>query len=463
MKYITELFLSLLAFFSPAVHATDTYNHVNNQLTIPAVVLADTIYRDVVITVGPILTVGGSNQDPKYPAKPADTMDSYDPYKNQLTIPSVSAYGFVYYDVVINVGTVLSVRSSEPKNKDIACTEQSSSSSLNASPIYNFTGLNSGWTNKSSIPGADANENFAIAFSNYSAIAKERNDNVLKSTLVSKLYGWANANAYQGSRLCWSATTKMWDPTCTQWIDPNGNDLSAIQDNNFIMEMVESIRRSYSLLSDWSKTNDPVKHAKIMEWLTFWDVNTPDPDNVFFGLGMGRFHWEIQRVKETQGIAATVPLVKRLMTGITPLVNDDGSIVNRTTRGNRGMWYHYSSLNEIMTSMYLAREAGVAVDPVLDARLHKAVELFLNTLDNPEYIVKWASAGYNNGGGGTAQNFNFAYWYDEPYAGSWIYLYSNWYPSNSNATRIKQKVPFATAKSASQDRQFGIPLGCLLY
>ena len=462
MKYITELFLSLVAFFSPAVYATDTYNHVNNQLTIPAVVLGDTIYRDVVITVGPILTVGGSNLDLKYPAKPSDTMDNYDPYKNQLTIPSVNAYGFVYYDVVINVDTVLSVKSSKPKNKDIACTEQSSINSLNASPIYNFTGLTSSWSNKSSILGADANENFAIAFSNYSAIANERNDTSLKSTLVSNLHRWANANAYQGSRLCWNPTTG-WDSTCTQWIDPNGNDLSAIQDNNFIMEMVESLRRSYSLLSDWSKINDPSKHAKIMEWLTFWDVNTPNPDNVFFGLGMGRYHWEIQRVKETNGTSATIPLVQRLMSGIIPLINNDGSIVNRTNRGNRALWYHYSSLNEIMTSMYLAREAGVTIDPVLEARLHKAVELFLNTLDDPTYIVKWASEGYNNGAGGTAQNFNFATWYNEPYAGSWIYLYANWYPSNSNATRLKQKVPFATAKSASQDRQFGVPLGCLLF
>ena len=114
MKYITELFLSLVTFLSPAVYAADTYNHVNNQLAIPAVVLGDTIYRDVVITVGPILTVGGSNQDSKYVSKPSTTFDSYDPYKNQLTIPNVSAYGFVYYDVVINVGTVLSVGSSSP-------------------------------------------------------------------------------------------------------------------------------------------------------------------------------------------------------------------------------------------------------------------------------------------------------------------------------------------------------------
>ena len=118
MKYITELFLSLVTLFSPAVYAIDTYNHVNNQLTIPAVVLGDTIYRDVVITVGPILTVGGSNQDPKYVPKPSTTFDSYDPYKNQLTIPNVTAYGFIYYDVVINVGTVLSVGSSSPVQVD---------------------------------------------------------------------------------------------------------------------------------------------------------------------------------------------------------------------------------------------------------------------------------------------------------------------------------------------------------
>jgi len=126
MKYITELFLSLVTFLSPAVYAADTYNHVNNQLTIPAVVLGDTIYRDVVITVGPILTVGGSNQDSKYVPKSSTTFDSYDPYKNQLTIPNVNAYGFVYYDVVINVGTVLSVRASEPLTKPAIAVQKTS-------------------------------------------------------------------------------------------------------------------------------------------------------------------------------------------------------------------------------------------------------------------------------------------------------------------------------------------------
>lgn len=462
MKYITELFLSMVTFFSPAVYATDTYNHVNNQLTIPVVVVGDTIYRDVVITVGSILTVGGSNLDSKYPAKPGNTMDSYDPYKNQLTIPNVSAYGFVYYDVVINVGTVLSVKSGEPKNKDIACTEQSSLNSLNAEPVYNFSGLTSNWYNSKSVFGADSSQNFVIAFSNFSSVAKEKNDAALKSTLVSNLHRWAAADAFKGSKLCWNPRTG-WDSTCTQWIDPQGNDLSAIQDNNFIMEMVESIRPSYSLISDWAKENEPTKHSKIMSWLDFWDVNTPDPDNVFFGLGMGRYHWEIRRITDKSGVAATTPLVRKLMQGILPLVNEDGSIKDRTTRGNRAMWYHFSSLNEIMTSMYLAKLAGVAIDPILENRLHKAVEIFINTLDDPAHIVKWAKVGHNNGGDGTAQNFNFTNWYDGAYAGSWIYLYVNWYPSNNNTARLSQKVPLNTAKSASQDRQFGIPLGCLLF
>jgi len=111
MKYFLKLFISLV--ISSNAYAIDAYNHITNQLTIPAVVLGNIVYKDVVITVGPVLTVGGSNLDSKYPAKPSTLYDTYDPYKNQLTIPSVNAYGFVYYDVVIVVGTVLSVGSQQ--------------------------------------------------------------------------------------------------------------------------------------------------------------------------------------------------------------------------------------------------------------------------------------------------------------------------------------------------------------
>lgn len=111
MKYFLKLFICLV--MASNAYAIDAYNHVTNQLTIPSVVLGNTLYKDVVITVGPVLTVGGSNLDSKYPAKPSSMYDTYDANKNQLTIPSVTAYGFVYYDVVISVGTVLSVGSQQ--------------------------------------------------------------------------------------------------------------------------------------------------------------------------------------------------------------------------------------------------------------------------------------------------------------------------------------------------------------
>ena len=356
---------------------------------------------------------------------------------------------------------------SAPGRTDLACAPVTNKADLDNPSVYTFAGLLSNWSNSNSVPGVRSSQNFVYAVSNYSAIAKDNNDNQLKSEIVTSIHKWSSTDAFKGTKLCWSQANG-WDQSCTQWTEPNGNDLSAIQDMNFVMEMVESIRRSYSLVSDWAKINDPLKHQNIMSWLKFWDDNTPNPDDVFFGLGMGRYHWEIQRVAETSGTAATVPLIQRLMTGILPLINDDGSIVDRTTRGNRALWYHFSSINEIMTSIYLAKQAGVDINPLLEQRLHKSVDIFLKTIENPLYITTWASVGYNNGGDGTRQEFfagrpnDFNGWYDSTYAGSWIYLYTNWY-SNANSNKLKQIVPLKTATSAFVDRQFGIPLGCVAF
>lgn len=95
-------------------HATDTYNDSNNQLSIPAVILGSVVYRNVLITVDRVLTVGGSSQDAKYAAKPSHAFDTYDPTTNQLSIPNVNAFGLVYHDVVVSVGKVLFVGSSSP-------------------------------------------------------------------------------------------------------------------------------------------------------------------------------------------------------------------------------------------------------------------------------------------------------------------------------------------------------------
>jgi hypothetical protein len=137
MGKIYRLLVSVFALLTFNANATDTYNHLNNQLSIPAVILGDTVHRDVVITVGEVLTVGGTSSDPKYSAKPSSTFDTYDPVTNRLTIPNVNAFGIVYHDVIVTVDKVVSVGSSESKVEDIACMERSSLQSLNSKSIEN--------------------------------------------------------------------------------------------------------------------------------------------------------------------------------------------------------------------------------------------------------------------------------------------------------------------------------------
>jgi hypothetical protein len=126
MGKVYRLLVSVFALLTFNANATDTYNHLNNQLSIPAVILGDTVYRDVVITVGEVLTVGGMSSDLKYSAKPSSSPDTYNPITNRLTIPNVNAFGIVYHDVIVTVDKVLSVVSNEPLFKSPIVVQKTS-------------------------------------------------------------------------------------------------------------------------------------------------------------------------------------------------------------------------------------------------------------------------------------------------------------------------------------------------
>lgn len=81
--------------------AADSYNPGNGQLSIPAVMVGNTTYNNVVVTVNSVVSVGNS------PA--LNVVDVYNPGTNQLFIPSVSAGAANYYNVVVTVGSVVSL------------------------------------------------------------------------------------------------------------------------------------------------------------------------------------------------------------------------------------------------------------------------------------------------------------------------------------------------------------------
>ncbi|MCX7173668.1 MAG: hypothetical protein NT159_07060 [Proteobacteria bacterium] len=94
------LILSCLTFTAEALGA-DSYDDSTNQLTIPSVLVNGAAYTNVVITVGSVVSVGGGT--------PLASFDSYNGSTNQLTIPSVLVNGSTYTNVVITVGSLVSV------------------------------------------------------------------------------------------------------------------------------------------------------------------------------------------------------------------------------------------------------------------------------------------------------------------------------------------------------------------
>jgi dienelactone hydrolase len=91
--------LVFLSIVSITVLAQDTYDGV--YLTIPKVAIANTLYRNVKISVGQVLAVNGGT--------PTKDYDTYIPATNVLSIPSVVVGGATYTNVQITVGQVFAV------------------------------------------------------------------------------------------------------------------------------------------------------------------------------------------------------------------------------------------------------------------------------------------------------------------------------------------------------------------
>lgn len=87
--------------FSMNAFALDSYDPVKNELTIPKVQVGSTFYRDVKIKVGTIVSLDS--------VKATEIFDVYDASKNQLLIPSVAVGTSTYTNVVITVGDILEV------------------------------------------------------------------------------------------------------------------------------------------------------------------------------------------------------------------------------------------------------------------------------------------------------------------------------------------------------------------
>ena len=125
-----NIFIILItAIASQSIWAADSYDAYKNTLSIPLVKVGSTYYSNVDITVGQVLSVGTQSSN-------ALSYDTYDGSSNQLTIPVVTLGSATYYNVVITVGSVLKVGGVCGAECTGTTTGTGTSTGTSSSPIY---------------------------------------------------------------------------------------------------------------------------------------------------------------------------------------------------------------------------------------------------------------------------------------------------------------------------------------
>jgi hypothetical protein len=117
-----------------AAFAVDTYD--GTYLRIPRVQVGGTVYGNVIVRPGGVVSVGFDKLRVNLPATYVDngTLDSYDPNTGQLSIPAVQAYGTVYANVVVTVGQVVFVGGTFGSNLGTMATAYASTTGSDANP-----------------------------------------------------------------------------------------------------------------------------------------------------------------------------------------------------------------------------------------------------------------------------------------------------------------------------------------
>ena len=121
------------------------------------------------------------------------------------------------------------------------------------------------------------------------------------------------------------------------------------------------------------KKDDP-RHEIINNWFKFFYNRIKPVDKFYWGNSAGWYFPNISlrhnNYKEYKS------LVQKLIVGSDKWVLDDGSIRDRTSRGDRALWYHHTGLGEAFMIMEIVKAADVLIPKNFEQKLLKAVELF---------------------------------------------------------------------------------------
>ena len=294
-----------------------------------------------------------------------------------------------------------------------------------------------------------------LAAVTYASVTK--NDEV-KEFLFDKLYTWAKNNALSATKQCYTnSKDKPVLKDCQgEWSDPNGQDLAPVKDSTVAVQIVMGLNYIYNLNFTTYKTDDP-RHKKINQWFKSFYKRIKPVSNFYFGNSAGWYFPNIAlRHNDNKNYKS---LVKKLIKGADKWILKDGSIKDRTTRGNRSLWYHHSGLGEAFMIMEIAKAANVKLPKNYEKNLLKAAELFQDGFLDNSILEPWAKKAHNAQPSNGIQKFNKnlnSITIDSP----WFHIIQYRYPNHRTSKFLKTKLT-TKAKSLKSSGAIAIGIGCI--
>jgi len=281
----------------------------------------------------------------------------------------------------------------------------------------------------------------------------------LQEFLFNKLFEWAEDKVLTKTKVCYTNIEKKFIlKECEgYWKDPKGQDPAPTHDSSRTLEVVMMANYIYDFYFSNYKTND-TRHKVIKKWFKPFYKRIMYPDKFKgFGNSGGWFfpnifikHVENKNYKE---------LIRKLVKGADQNLLKDGSIKNRTTRGNRALWYHHTGLGEAFIIMEMAKAANVKLPKNYEKKLLKAVELFHDAYLDHSVIEPWAKKKYNSYASNGKQDFRGDF-NSTSHGTAWFNIIQYRYPNHRTSNFIKENM-YPRARSLKVDQTLGISLGCI--
>jgi len=283
----------------------------------------------------------------------------------------------------------------------------------------------------------------------------------VKERLFEKLYQWSVNEALLETTICYNRNRNdKIRPHCQgEWSDPNGQDLAPIKDASVSLDIGIGLNYIYQWVFADYKRNDP-RHSVIKNYLKEWEKRTPLSDNFFWGLQIGWFVPEIYF--SHQNNQNYTSYIKKMLNGANRMMNKDGSLKDRTTRGNRALWYHHTAVAEAFLAMEIAKANNVELPKDYEEKFLNAVDLFYKAYLNNSYITKWAQKSHNSQFDKNNPNKQFfnKYLSTIEFGGYWFWGFQYRYPDHPFSQYLFEELR-PSAENLKSDTNYGIGLGCI--